>query len=113
MKYSGEVNGSNLARAHGLPGCLHAMDPSEVRFQEYFFTGPALERSLVAMCSTAKHAVDPIAHVILQVVSSHLQVQLTATGLQPIAGRDLLIQYHMMSTEQREFILGMVRERDR
>ena len=76
-----------------------------------FFTGSALEQSLVAMCLGAKHAVDPIAHVILQTLTSHVQVflfdcvslvssvsqacvqvQLTATGLQPIAGRDLLIE---------------------
>ena len=46
-----------------------AMDPTEARFVEAFFTGEALERSMVALCLGAKHAVDPIASVILQVCS--------------------------------------------
>ena len=90
-----------------------ACDGTEARLIEHFFAGPALERSLVAMCLTAKHDVDPIASVILQVLGSPIQIQLTATGLQPIAGRGLLIEWHTMTVEQREFLLGVVRERER
>lgn len=49
-------------------------DPSERRFVAAFLEGPALERSLISMCMGAKHDVDPIAHVVLQMLGSHVQV---------------------------------------
>lgn len=38
------------------------------------------------------------------------QIQLTAAGVQPFAGKDLLIPWHQMSPEQRELLLDLVRD---
>ena len=71
-----------------------------------FGTKPALQQCLACFCRDCQ-APDPILHVLLTAISSPLQIQLTAVGLQPFQGAEFTLPYHRMTPEQRAFLLEL------
>jgi hypothetical protein len=84
----------------------------EKEFLLHFFQGKNLQSTIVSLCkninSGSIHTHDPISHNISIMLNTPWEIQLVANGLQPFKGKDLLIPYHCMNTEQREFLLHIL-----
>jgi hypothetical protein len=84
----------------------------EKEFLHHFFQGKNLQSTIVSLCKnvtgTTLHIHDPISHNISIMLNTPWEIQLVANGLQPFHGKDLMIPYHCMNTEQREFLLHIM-----
>jgi hypothetical protein len=89
------------------------MDAVPQNLVTVFFTEPSLKRILTYLCNArAPGSWDPVTATVLDMLSAKLQFCLSATGLIPFKGRaNLVYPYHMMSTEQKEFIRSALQER--
>lgn len=89
------------------------MDESPQNIVTVFFSEPNMKRILTFLCNArAPGSWDPVTATVLDMLSSKLQFCLSATGLIPFKGRaNLVYPYHMMSTEQKEFIRISLQER--
>jgi hypothetical protein len=81
-------------------------DPQEEALAALFCSKEALQRCLACFCRDCQSQ-DPILHVLLTAISSPLQIQLTAVGLQPFQGAEFTLPYHRMTPEQRAFLLDL------
>jgi len=85
-------------------------DPHETKLIELFCTGKALQGCLASFCKDAQNAQDPMLHVLLVAINSHVQIQLTPVGLQPFQGGELTLPYYRMNPEQRAFLLDLTEQ---
>lgn len=88
----------------------------EKEFLKHFFQGNNLQSTIVSLCNNVNsgsiHTHDPISHNISVMLNTPWEIQLVANGLQPFHGKDLMIPYHCMNTEQREFLLHILSTTD-
>jgi hypothetical protein len=82
-------------------------------FISTFFTNDSLKHMLTYLCNTRQPGSwDPVTATVLDLLTSRLQLCLTATGLLPFKGHaELVYPYHMMSTEQKDFIRQALQDR--
>lgn len=80
----------------------------EQEFVQRFFARDELPQVLASLCDSNSKAADPVTSTVLMFINSSLQIQLTAVGLQPFAGKDVTFPYHHMSVAQTEFLLRLV-----
>lgn len=74
---------------------------------QLFCSGDALKRCLVSFCRDSQSPSDPVLHVLLLAMTSHVQIQLTVVGLQLFHGGELTFPYYRMTPEQRAFLLEL------
>ena len=80
------------------------------QIQEQFFSAKQIERSLVVLCENSTHTKDPVTNTVIIMITCPLQVQLTATGLQPFQGRELTFPYESMLPEQQRVLRGLLEQ---
>lgn len=78
-----------------------------------FFTGSNLKRIFTYLCNARSPGNwDPVTATVLDLLTCKLQFCLSATGLIPFKGHaNLVYPYHMMSSEQKDFIRASLQER--
>ena len=75
----------------------------------FFGDSEAMRRTLIVLCdSNHKQQGDIVTQTVLMLLGSPLHIQLTATGLQPIKGKDLTFPYMKMTVEQRQAIKALI-----
>lgn len=91
------------------------MDVNPQNIVTVFFSESSLKRILTYLCNArAPGSWDPVTATVLDMLSAKLQFCLSATGLIPFKGRaNMVFPYHMMSTEQKEYIRISLQERVR
>lgn len=103
----------NAAATAQMDSSKPGPDTQEARMTELFCTGKALQRCLASFCKDAQNAQDPVLHVLLIAINSHVQIQLTPVGLQPFQGGELTLPYYRMNPEQRAFLLELTEQTPR
>jgi hypothetical protein len=78
--------------------------------QAFFASPEDMTRSISILCGTnqKQQSNDTITPVILMMLNSQIQVQLTVVGWQPFRTRDLTYPYHQMNARQRQAILTLL-----
>lgn len=82
-------------------------DTHEEGLVQLFCTGEALQRCLASFCKDSQGQQDPVLHVLLLAMTSHVQIQLTVVGLQLFHAGELTLPYYRMTPEQRAFLLDL------
>ena len=86
--------------------------PSANIIHLFFGDVEAMRRTLTVLCdSNHKQQGDIVTQTVLTLLSAPLHIQLTATGLQPIKGKDLTFPYMKMTIEQRQAIKELIDKR--
>lgn len=78
-----------------------------------FFAEESLKRVFTYLCNTRQPGNwDPVTATALDLLTGKIQFCLSSSGLLPFKGRaDLVYPYHMMSSEQKDYIRQALQER--
>lgn len=88
-------------------------DPKHAHVISVFFQGlPTMQRTLAVLCESNQKqpGTDTVTQTVLQLLTSPIQIQLTAVGWQPLKGRDLTFPYAHMTLEQRQALKDLMED---
>lgn len=78
----------------------------------FFEEGETMQRTLAVLCESnhSKQHADMVTHTVLMLLNSHVHIQLTAVGWQPLKGKELTYPYMQMSLPQRQALVALLDE---
>jgi len=78
------------------------------RFMDCFFSKENIRNTLIVLCQNNPHEADPISNTIIIILTTPLEIQLIANGIQLFKDKGLIYPYQYMNSNQREFLLEII-----